>query len=93
MKRPEHPDFWLISQALLDQDALSGTEEIDDTLARMIDPESVAYAAIQRAMRARGQGSGLEVMLPAIWLDGFYAGMQVQQLKNKQNPDVSDDPA
>lgn len=83
--RPNHPDFWLISEALLDQDAQTdsgqGTQEV---LGRMVDPESAAYAATERAkhaLRVHPELRPYHAVLAGMWLDGMMTGMQVQQKK------------
>lgn len=82
--RPDHPDFWLISQALIDQDAQADSgQDAEEILAAMIDPDSVTYAALQRAGRSSNPGPAVA----AAWLDGFLTGMAVQQLKNKESHD------
>lgn len=81
--RPDHPDFWLISQALIGQDAQADSgQDTTEILGRVIDPDSVTYAAIQRAGRLKGSYGPAAVA--GMWLDGFLAGMTVQQLKNKK---------
>jgi hypothetical protein len=83
--RPDHPDFWLISQALLDQDAQSAAgQDTEEILGRMIDPDSAMYAAVQRAKKLRNPDPKSAPVAGA-WLDGFLAGMRVQQQKNTAN--------
>lgn len=83
--RPDHPDFWLISEALLDADAQADAGQgTKDILGRMINAESVSYAAIQRAQLAVAR-SRISVkpsqipVLAAMWLEGMMIGMQVQR--------------
>jgi hypothetical protein len=87
--RPKNPDFWLISQALIDNDAAADSgQPIGDMIGRYLDPESVIYAAMQRALRAAPLQPGTHPKLAALWVDGFVAGMHVQSLKqrNAQSP-------
>jgi hypothetical protein len=88
MNRPDHPDFWLISQAVLDQDAQADSgQSAAEILGRMINPDSVMYAAQQRAMRFTIAFTGLEAELKtaAAWTDGFLAGMRVQAAKEARD--------
>lgn len=85
--RPDHPDLWLISQAVLDLDAQAdsgqGTPEI---VGRHVDLESAVYMAGQRMLRvvARTHGDRIApVQVTTAWLDGFIAGMVVQHLKTR----------
>jgi hypothetical protein len=86
--RPEHPDLWLLSQAILDMDAQADAgQDALDILGRMIDPASVLYMSVQRGLRAEMMMPGRRVTaqrMAAPWLDGFLVGMMVQQLKAGQ---------
>ena len=94
--RPDHPDFWLISQAIIDQDAQADAgQDADVILSRMIDPASASYAAVQRGLRGEMRYRGKRVspeLLGAMWMDGFLAGMRVQQAKSAPAPVIPDDP-
>lgn len=99
--RPDHPDFWLISQALIDTDAQADSgQSFPDITGRIVDVASVMYAAEQRAMRGlvslhgrmtteesdRNKGT-----LTALWVDAFVAGARYQHLKTsgaQQAPDT-----
>jgi hypothetical protein len=84
--RPDHPDFWLLSQALieLDAQAVSG-QKTEDIIGRYLDPGSACYMALQRALRASNGGArGSIPQLSGIWLDGLIAGMMVQGLKTAE---------
>jgi hypothetical protein len=86
--RPDHPDFWLLSQAILDLDAQADAGQgAEDIAGRMVDPACVAYMALQRGLRAEMMmpGRRLTAQRAAVpWMDGFLAGMMVQQLKTAQ---------
>ncbi len=83
--RPDHPDFWLIAQALLDQDAQADAgQDAEEIISRMIHLPSAAYAATQRAARVSKPFTSVQVA--AAWLDGFLAGMRVQQAKHAETP-------
>jgi hypothetical protein len=81
--RPDHPDFWLLSQAILDLDAQADAgQKVNDLVGRFIDPESVIYAALQRGLRGEMIWRGRRVsreMIGAVWLEAFTVGMMVQQ--------------
>jgi hypothetical protein len=87
--RPEHPDFWLLSQVLIDNDAVADSgESFEDIMARYIDVESVAYAVNQRALRAVGPmaTNAVRAKYGAVWLDGFLAGVRYQHAKHAETP-------
>jgi hypothetical protein len=84
--RPDHPDFWLLSQTVLDLDAQADSgQPVTDILGRYLDPDSVLYMARQRTLRAVKQPrAGLAPAMPLItgaWMDGFMAGIAVAGLK------------
>jgi hypothetical protein len=98
--RPDHPDFWLIAQALLDQDAQADVgRPVDEMLSLMIDSASASYAAFQRGMRAAREWRHLPrslareavPVLGGVWLDGFLAGMTVQQKIAERNSQTGTD--
>ena len=81
--RPDHPDFWLLSQAVLDQDGQADAgQPVDDILARRIDPDSAVYMAMQRALRI---DPASQQQLAAAWIDGLLIGMAFQYLKAAQD--------
>jgi|SRR6185437_77720 len=83
--RPDHPDFQLISHALLGIDARSESgQDTSQILDGMIDPDSALYAAVQRASFAAKKLPKLRPHLSALagaWLDGLLTGLHVQQEK------------
>jgi hypothetical protein len=91
--RPDHPDFWLIVQAVLDTDAAADSRQaFNDIIGRYADPDSVAYMASQRALRLMraGQPAGVmarQAQLGAGWIDGFLAGAAFQRAKSAPAPD------
>jgi hypothetical protein len=93
MPRPDHPDFWLLSQAIIAMDAQARSGQgAEDIIGRYLDPDSVAYVAVQRAMRAsdgRFGGRGSTPQLAGTWIDGLLAGMAVQGLKDQAKLTVS----
>jgi hypothetical protein len=79
--RPEHPDFWALSSAVLKMDGRLSEEgqDLSTAIADIIDPESALYMADQRVrlmLRNLGYAAGPELvsMLSATWLDGLLAG-------------------
>lgn len=84
--RPDHPDFWLLSEALIGQDAQVETgQSVPDVIGRYADVASLMYVAEQRALRmVPGSGPAAEALrlrFTAVWLDAFVAGVQFQNLK------------
>jgi hypothetical protein len=86
--RPEHPDFWLLSQQALDNDAAADSgQDIGDILGRQLDPDSVFYMATQRAARIMAQARGpAGVALAAAWIDGLMTGIGFQHAKAAAEP-------
>lgn len=87
--RPDHPDFWLLSQAVLDLDAQADAgQDAADIIGRYVNPEALIYVARQRALHAMLRrtvtGYGL---LSASWIDGFLAGMAVRHLQAQARQD------
>jgi len=90
--RPDHPDFWLLSQALTDLDAQSDAgQDFVQVAGRLIDPASAVYVAQQRAQRAMMQSSpgvsGVRAafsVVGAAWLDGLLTGMAVQRARTQE---------
>lgn len=85
--RPDHDDFRLMAEVVrgLDSAADDGTS-FDQLITPLIDPESLAYMASQRGLRAYTMLSvGGQVHLSAAWLDGFVAGALYQKTKTKRS--------
>jgi hypothetical protein len=83
-KRPQHPDFWRISEVVLQNDGASaeGKQPLEETVKDTVDLESLTYFAMQRGgmacQRARLPES-LAPVLGSIWIDAFMAGAKFQQ--------------
>lgn len=80
--RPDHPDFWLMSQALIDADKVADAgQEIPDIIGQVVDPDSLRYVAEQRALRALGPSAPHRsfAMAVALWM-----GTRFQHLKTAQ---------
>lgn len=83
-ERPEHPDFWLISQAVIDNDVTvdDGTS-LQDATAPFVDFESVFCAALQRAQRVSGiMPESTRRALAVVWVDAFVTGVRYERLKS-----------
>lgn len=78
--RPQHPDFWALSDIILQNDGK--TEDAGfDLLAfinEMADSDSVVYMARQRAMRATPDLM-LQILLAGMWIDAFTVGYRLAQ--------------
>lgn len=89
--RPNHPDFWKLSEIILRLDgALEAAppnkkqEVFAALVAKRVDPDSLSYVALNRALRALGITSKEDVagsqklmaICSAMYLDGFTAGCE-----------------
>lgn len=85
MTRPEHPDLWLLSEILIDNDAQAdnGTATFEDILGRYADPASAGYMAKERGLRASDRITDPQTLASAAWLDGFLVGMEFQARRPK----------
>lgn len=83
-ERPTHPDFWRMSEAVLQHDgqADEGHQSVEQIVGETVDVQSLTYFATQRAGTAC-QRSGLpEALVPVlagVWMDAFMAGARYQQ--------------
>jgi hypothetical protein len=93
--RPNHPDFWLISQALIDTDAVvdSGQEKPGDVVDRYVDRDTLMYVTHQRALKtvlnlnidpASDKGRETIALIMGTWFDAFVAGAKFQHLKTSK---------
>ena len=88
--RPEHDDFWLLSEVILDSDTQATTESLLDAVRDYVDLQSLTYMAQQRAIRALGisdidelTSSREEVVtLAAAWMDAFVLGVRFERERN-----------
>ena len=83
-KRPTHPDFWRISEVVLQNDgnADEGKKPLEDIVKDTVDVESLTYFAMQRAgmtCQKAGLPESLAPVLGSVWLDAFMAGARFQQ--------------
>jgi hypothetical protein len=82
--RPDHPDFWAMSQAVLALDELSERLTINQIVATYVDLDSAAYMAIQRALRAAndfGLPPERVAALAAVWVDGVLTGIAMDRMR------------
>lgn len=82
--RPDHPDFWKLSETVLGMDALTEeTHGFEDALAAIpVDAQSLVYVAQQRASRAVDIDNPVTFVAgAACWLDGFIAGTRYRESK------------
>jgi hypothetical protein len=84
--RPDHPDFWKLCDVLLQQDgSLEDGGDFEVILSEVVDPESLAYVAMQRAQRLVMNGSIPMTAIPtyaAIFLDGFTTGVRFERKRS-----------
>lgn len=83
-KRPTHPDFWRISEVVLQHDgeADEGNQSMGEIVKDTVDLESLTYFAMQRAgmtCQRSGLPDALVPVLGSVWLDAFMAGARFQQ--------------
>lgn len=85
--RPNHPDFWVLVDVVLQQDGKTEdpTFDMGAHLATVIDPKSLMYVAEQRSARLVNQPMTRnvppEVTIGAAWLDAFMAGVMYAKRK------------
>jgi len=73
--RPDHPDFWRLSETILYMDgAAESGQSYDEIMDKHMDAESLIYMADQRVRRAMmSQASASEIVM-ALYLDAFALG-------------------
>jgi hypothetical protein len=82
MKRPDTPQFWMLSDILIEQDSIAETDGLVAAVGEIIDLETLAYVAQQRAFRALNVYTAEQALahqeevakLAAIWMDAFVTG-------------------
>jgi len=98
--RPNHPDFWVLANTVsaMDDAAESvgpGQFDFEGLVGEYVDPESLAYVAIQRAMRAFGvvtqsdlqENQALVQRGAALYHEAFLLGAGYQQEKDAKSDD------
>lgn len=79
--RPDHPDFWVISEALIEMDAQADQDApFEDMVGWIVSPAVLAYVAFQRALRMSDPVIGPI----AVWMDGFIAGARYQHKRQEK---------
>jgi hypothetical protein len=78
--RPDHPDFWKMSSAVLRLDGRmhdgdGSTQAFVDTVNEYADIESLTYLAKQRVLRLNAPDH-LKPLLMTIYLDAFITGCE-----------------
>jgi hypothetical protein len=78
--RPDHPDFVRLVEIVNEQDDhatlnLNDSAMFEEHLSHFIDPTSITYMAMQRALRAAPGGSStVHAALASLYLDAFMVG-------------------
>jgi hypothetical protein len=83
-KRPAHPDFWRMSEVILQHDgeATEGDQSMEEIVKDTVDLESLTYFAMQRAgtsCQKMGLPEALAPALASVWMDAFMAGAKFQK--------------
>lgn len=90
--RPDHRDFWRLSEIVLRMDGAMEAATSDDEKQRVferfasvhVDLDSLSYLALQRAIRALGIRTRMDLIantvevarLSALYIDGFTTGCE-----------------
>jgi hypothetical protein len=84
-QQPSHPDFWLMAEVVQDLDAAAEDRVPIETIVKDLDKTSVAYVALQRALRAQTMlpGGPRDAMAP-LWFEGFIMGVMYQRRKDQR---------
>lgn len=85
-KRPDHDDFWLMSEVLQDLDRAAEDVGIERT-AGTVDMDSLGYVAVQRAIRIMATNEQVPTeralaQIAACWIDAFVTGLNFQKRRN-----------
>lgn len=87
---PHHPDFDILSEAVVQADAMSdsGAQDILEIVGEIADPKTAAYFAANRGyMIAKLTGSNdirVASAMGGAWLDGLLAGYKLRQAHEKE---------
>lgn len=77
--RPTHPDFWKLSEIILQMDgkfAEDAPTDFEEFIDKEIDPTSIIYMAIQRADRLQGRNVG---SIAALYMEAFIVGRRFER--------------
>lgn len=83
--RPDHPDFWRLSEAVMHNDTMADNgASVQDILGDLgiADANSVGYMAGQRVMRAVHHNflsEEVRALFTSLYLDAFALGLRVAQ--------------
>jgi hypothetical protein len=90
--RPDSPDFWALSEALLHNDSIEQAEDIgaeyERRVSEVIDLDVLHYVVVQRLMRVkerdhhRHNDDKAEAWFSAAWVDGFMAAVEYMKRRN-----------
>lgn len=88
--RPQHPDFWHLSEVILEMDGDFYEEpgDFEKYIASEIDLESLFYTATQRAIRLQGRSVG---SIAAIYMEAVLVGMRYERRYGKKKSDKNGD--
>lgn len=79
--RPDHPDMTKLVDIILQQDGKTEDADFDmeSHLSSIIDPTSVSFLSLQRAIRIANSVSdkALLAKLSTMWIDGFLVGVEL----------------
>lgn len=85
--RPDHPDFRSLSLVVQSMDATS--QDIQATITKYIDEQTLIYMAVQRALRITLIDNDFLTTMPALYMDGFLAGCAFTQAKQQEKENFS----
>ena len=78
-QRPNHPDFWKMSEVVVALDAEAELQGFEAVIRPIIDVEVLFYMARQRVMRCTqiAMAAGNPFAAPDVtWVDAFVAGVR-----------------
>ena len=79
-ERPDHDDFWLMSEVVLDLDAAADDKIAMERIIGGIDLASLAYMSTGRVVHGLGMVKANPVAaMGGCWIDGFMAGLNFQK--------------
>lgn len=98
--RPDHPDFWRLSDIILMLDGRMDEAQSDqekgrvytEAVADVADMDSITYMGMQRAFHALGIHTKADLLarqsevaiLTTIWMEGFQVGVRFEKKGGKQ---------
>lgn len=90
--RPDHPDFWLLSEVMIAHDAaMDQGDNFEDAIGRFIHLPSLVYVATGQAQVAADQYNNLvwtkenvRTIVTGAFTSAFIAGMRYQTRKNEE---------